>query len=77
MSLSLKGVGSDVRPSCHSSAGISPGFSGRKVKLCTRAVKKRNSSVLARASPRHCRLPVEKGMKCSSRLSWPLALRKR
>ena len=42
-----------------------------------RPVKKRKSSVLASVSPRHCRAPMEKGIKWSSFLRTPAASRNR
>jgi hypothetical protein len=46
-----------------------------KFGLCI-PVKKRKSSALASVSPKHCRLPIEKGIKCSSFSTLPSALNK-
>lgn len=53
----LNSLGEWVKPNTPSRLGISPG-TGDKVKRWRRAVKKRNSSILARFSPRHTRLPA-------------------
>ena len=76
-SLSWKGLGGAVRPSCHASAGPAPGTAGSSVKRCSSAVKKRKSCILARVSPRHCRRPREKGTKCSSLTTLPSLSRNR
>lgn len=55
----LNSWGEWVKPSTPSMLGISPG-TGVKVKRCRRDVKKRNSSILARCSPKHTRLPAGK-----------------
>ena len=76
-SLSWKGLGGAVRPSCNASAGPAPGTAGSSVKRCSSAVKKRKSCILARVSPRHCRRPREKGTQRSSLTTLPSVSRKR
>lgn len=52
----LNSSGELVKPSTPVELGICPG-TGEKVKRWRRDVKKRNSSILARCSPKHTRLP--------------------
>ena len=52
-----------VKPNTPSMLGISP-LAGDRVKRWRRLVKKRKSSILARCSPRHTRLPVGETTDC-------------
>lgn len=52
-----------MKPITPSRLGISPG-TGAKVKRCSKTEKKTKSSILARGSPKHIRLPALRNGTC-------------